>query len=424
VHVASGKVARVVGDFEANDVISDQSGKVVRINRGSYFIPYEFLPSMDGGFWGTGLGVLLGDISETINSIINMMMDAGHMASLGGGFIGSEFRIKGGASVFKPGEWKLAAAKGGDIRSSIVPMTFPGPDATLFQMLGLLIEAGKEVASVKDIMTGDNSKNMTATTTLALIEQGMMVFTAAYKRIFRSLRHEFKLLAKINSTTVSPEEYNQFHDAVDQQGQPMQFDPAQEYGAADMDIMPMADPSAVTKMQMAAKAQIVMGLAESGMVDPQEAVKRILEAASINDAEALMPQPPEPDPMQQMMMQMSMEAAKADMTLKMVSIQQAMADIEETRSKTIKNTTDAAATAQAMKLDQMTLMLEAARDGLAQLIGGRFGSMASGPGGGMPSVGNLAGPQGPAGNGPVGVLGRPTLVRGGQAGFNPGAGAF
>ena len=126
-----------------------------------------------------------------------MMIDAGHMASRGGGWIGSEFRLKGGVQQFKPGEWKLAGASGADIKNSVVPMTFPGPDATLFQLLGLLIEAGKEVASVKDVMTGDTGgRNMTATTTLALIEQGMTVFTAAYKRIYRSLKKEFKLFAK------------------------------------------------------------------------------------------------------------------------------------------------------------------------------------------------------------------------------------
>ena len=403
VHKDSRKVARIVADFEARDVIVDDE-QIVAIRRGSYFVPYHFLPSLDGGFFGTGLGRLLGDTSETINTIINMLVDAGHMASLGGGFIGKEFRIKGASQRFSPGEWKTSSAPGADIRSSVVPMTFPGPDQTLFAMLGMLIEAGKEVASVKDIMTGDTgSKNMTATTTLALIEQGMMVFTAAYKRIFRALKREYRLIAKINATTVSPEVYNAFHD-----GDQM-FDPSQDYGAHDMDVVPVADPRSVTKMQEAAKAQIVLQMAETGMVDKGEAAKRVLESASIAEVEELMPKP---DPMQQQLAQMSMQAAQADLAMKSVGIEKALAEIGEIRTKAMKNLADAEATEAGSRLDAVKLQLEAMRDDLTRAIGQRPGAMAllggggggqvmpyGGPGGGgaVPGGGVPFGPPAPAG---------------------------
>jgi len=408
VHVETGKVAKIVGDFLPDDVKQGPQG-VVSIHRNSYFVPYHFLPSVDGGFFGTGLGILLGDVSDTINSIINMMMDAGHMAALGGGFIGSEFRIKGGSQRFEPGEWKMTPAKGGDIRSGVVPMTFPGPDAVLFQLLGLLIEAGKDVASVKDVLMGDSGgRAQTATTTMALIEQGMAQFTAAYKRIFRSLRKEFKLLARINASTVSQQEYNQFHDLVGPDGQLVMLDPRMEYGAADMDIEPVADPRSVTKMQEAAKAQIIMQLAETGMVDKGEASKRVLQAASISDVDALAPKP---DPMQQQIAMMGMKAAEADLTLKMVAIDQALADIDETRSKTMKNVADATATDATVRLDMMKTRLEAMRDGLAALIGQGFGGMA----------GNASRSTGPVGPAP---LARPATagLRGPVLGGQPGAG--
>lgn len=386
------KVARIVADFEATDVRVGQNGRVTAINRGSYYTAFSFLPSMTGGFFGTGLGALLGDISESINTIINMLIDAGHMASRGGGFIGSEFRIKGGAQQFQPGEWKMANARGGAIKDALVPITFPGPDATLFQLLGLLIEAGREVASVKDIMTGDSGgKNMTATTTLALIEQGMMVFTAAYKRIFRSLKREYKLIAGINAKTVNPQAYAMFHDVQPQMGQqgPANISPQADYNMADMDIEPVADPSSVTRMQDAAKAQIIMQLAEAGLVEKGPAVQRALEAARIADAQELVPQK---NPIQDAMMQMQVEAAKADLTLKMVSVQQALADIEKTRSEVVKNMTDAAATQEKARLDRAELMLNTVKDGLEQALRGSAGGMAGTPrlpaGGGMPQAGS------------------------------------
>jgi chaperonin GroES len=379
---------------------------------------------MTGGLFGTGLGALLGDISESINTIINLLMDAGHMASRGGGFIGSEFRIKGGSQQFQPGEWKLTQSMGAEIRNSIVPMTFPGPDATLFQLLGLLIEAGKEVASVKDIMTGDTgTKNMTATTTLALIEQGMMVFTAAYKRIFRALKREYKIMAKLNAKHVTPEAYMAFHDLQGSEMEPQEgmspnappiqviASPQDDYDMSNMDIEPVADPASVTKMQEAAKAQIIMQMAEAGMLDKGAATERALSAAGISNTEELVAKP---DPMQAKMGEMKMAAAEAELRLQMIKVDEAMADIEKTRSETMKNVSDIQAQQEGVRLDKMKAQLEALRDGLGQLLGGGFGGMAGPPGyaASQGGFGQNAGASAPGGNG--GLLGGQGMAGGGQ----------
>ena len=460
VHKDSETVVRVVADFEADDVRYTREERMVpiqvqgtdimgypvmqevmqpqpvvtgitAINRSSYFIPYKFMPSMDGGFHGTGLGILLGDISDTINSIINMLLDAGHMSSLGGGFIGSEFRIKGGNSRFEPGEWKLAGATGGEIRNSIVPMTFPGPDAVLFQMLGMLIEAGKEISSTKDIMTGDaGDRAQTATTTLALIEQGMMVFTAAYKRIFRGLKREFKMLAKINARSVTAEQYNAFHDEVDEQGQPVMHDPAQDYAAMGMDVIPVADPRSVTKMQEMAKAELLQTLAQQGLVNPAAVGKRVLEAADIADTQELLPQPdPMAQQMQQFQAQMAMQMAQADYTQKMVDIDKTLAEIEEMKAAVMKTMADAgkteAETAMAperLRLDAMTLLLKERRDDMEQTLRVGLAGMAAESrdrSDARRSQGN-AGPS--AAGGGTGLLGGQAMAGGGAPGFGPPSG--
>jgi chaperonin GroES len=441
VHAKSKQVVRVVADYRPEDVSYSTEQQMVpvmvptmgpmgqpvpmmqmqpqeavtgieEIRRGSYFVAFDFMPSLDGGFHGTGLGVLLGDISESINTIINMLLDAGHFASLGGGFIGSEFRIKGGAQRHRPGEWKMVAATGNDVRSAIVPLTFPGPDATLFQLLGMLIDAGREIASVKDVMTGDAPRqNQTATATLALIEQGMMVFTAAYKRIFRSLKHEYRLLARINAETVSAEEYNAFHDEVDPNGQPVMFDPRQDYGAADMDIQPVADPRSVTKMQEAAKAQLVMELADKGMADRNEAVVRITQAMDIEDVEELLPKP---DPMQAQLMQMQAAVGQAELVQRRADIELTLAKIEGERAKATKNMADAEATAMGSKIDAIRMKLEDERDRLDLVLQGARG-MAGTPGNGGSAQGN--GPN--AGAPSAGDL---QALLGGQAGPGGGSG--
>ena len=361
VHVETEKVVAISADYEMDDVRFEVAQKPVaarvqteygpqmavemqevpvsveKIKRRSYFVHYQFMPGMGGGFWGTGLGILLGDISSAINTSFNMLIDAGHYAALGGGFIGSEFRLKGGAMRMRPGEWSMVKATGSDVRSAVVPMTFPGPDPTMFQMLGMLIESGKEISSTKDVLTGETQHNMTATTTMALIEQGLKVFTAAYKRIFRSMKREYRLFARINADTLDPEKYNAFLDdsQEDEEGnaQPIMHDPAQDFGAADMDVQPVSDPNSVTKMQEMAKAQLLMELSDAGKVDPEEATRRVLEAASIGDAEKLMPQPdPEAAQMQQQVQMLQMKAAEADVANKMADVELTMAKVEQAQA--------------------------------------------------------------------------------------------
>jgi len=451
-HVDTQKIVRIVADFEERDVTFEMGQepietmapafdpitgtqimvpqmamqevpvRILSIRRGTYFIPFKFMPAIDAGYHGTGLGLLLSDISDTVNSIINMMLDAGHMASLGGGFIGAEFRIKGGSQRFSPGEWKLANETGSNIRESIVPLTFPGPDATLFSLLGLMIEAGKEISSTKDIMTGDAGRNMTATTTLALIEQGMMVFSAAYKRIFRALKQEFRLLAKINAQTLEADRYNAFHDAMeagpDGQMQQVMLDPAQEYDLSDLDITPVADPRSVTNMQEMAKAELLGQMAAQGLIAPQPAAQRVLRAAQIPNIEELTP-PPDPMQMemQQAQMMMGMEMMKADLTQKLVEIDFTLARIESEKADALKKMSDADVAQTRLRFDQIKMMMEERRAAINQILAGGMGGLAGqpdntgGPGGGIAAFGapgavsptSLLGGQAVAGQQPGGI---------------------
>lgn len=386
---------------------------IISIPRGSYFVDFQFMPGMDGGYHGTGLGLLLGDISDAINGIINTLLDAGHYASLGGGFIGGEVRLKGGAQRIRPGEWRMIPASGDDIRKAMMPMTFPGPDAVLFQMLGMLIDAGREIASVKDVITGEAPRQQTATTTLALIEQGMMVFTAAYKRIFRALKREYQLVAKLNAQTVTPEEYNAFHDGQ----QP--YDPAADFGAADVDVEPVADPRSVTKMQEAAKAQLVMQMAEQGLVDKAEATKRVAQSADIPDFEQLIPKP---DQAQMMMQQMQMAGAETQLMQARVDVELTLAKVESERAKAMKDLSEVQAGEVGLRLDALRMMLEDRRARMDQLLGAA-GGMAGAPGdaGAARGAGQGAGGQAAGAGGPMAGFG----INPGSGGpaFGPAAGA-
>jgi chaperonin GroES len=288
VHKDSGEVVRIVANYGLDDIVMGAT-KVTRIKRRDYFVKYGFIPDPKGGFYDIGFGQLLRSIGAAIDTTINQMLDAGHLQNAGGGFIGSGVRLKKGFITAEIGRYMTVEASGSAIRDAIVPHNFPGPSAVLFNLLGLMIDAAKDITAVQDIMTGDGKDaNQTATTTLALIEQGMKVFTAIYKRIYRSLKQEFKLLFRLNAEHLPEESYFNVMDT-----------PAavrrEDYDEASYDVCPQADPRLVTDMQRLARAQLLQPFIGDPMVDQMELRRRMFAAQGQEDIDKLLP-PPQPNP--------------------------------------------------------------------------------------------------------------------------------
>ncbi len=269
------EVLRVVVNFEHQDIELSR-GKIARIEPTRHFTKYSFIPSPDGGFYDIGFGYLLDPLNEAINSTINQMTDAGTLQNTGGGFIGSGLRIKAGDKSFRLGEYKRVDAMGGSIRDNIIPMNWPGPSPVLFSLLGMLVDAAKDITSVKDVMTGDaGPSNEAATRTLARIEQGMKVFSSIYKRIYRSLRLEYRKLFRLNGLYLNPETYFTLLDEPEAVG-------PEDYNAADLDIAPAADPAMVSDMQRMALAEFKMQFMNDPYFDPLKVRQDILEAMGID----------------------------------------------------------------------------------------------------------------------------------------------
>jgi len=172
----------------------------------------------------------------------------------------------------------------------MVPIPFAGPSTVLFQLLGLLIEAAKDITAVKDAMTGDaQGKNQSPTTTLALIEQGMQVFSAIYKRIFRSLKQEYRKLYRLNAQYLEDGVYRTLQDEE-------RAIAREDYNQTDLDVLPVADPSVVTNMQKLGRAQYLAEFKDDPYFNPVEIRRRLIEAANIDDADELLVEELPPDP--------------------------------------------------------------------------------------------------------------------------------
>ena len=287
VEAESNKVLRIVPRFSEADVLMDDKQKVVSIEAIQYYTKYGFIPNPDGGFYDIGFGRLLGPLNNSANTIINQLVDAGSLSNLQAGFIGKGLRIKMGETRFQPGEWKAVNAVGDDLKKQIFPLPVREPSQVLFNLLDLLLKSGKELASVAEIFVGKMpGQNTPATTTMASIEQGMKVFTAVYKRVYRSLTSEFRKIYKLNQQYMNPEEYISILD------NPI---PQEDYKGPEDDIIPGADPSAVSSQEKQQKVQAVMQLLNLGTINPMAATLMYLEAHEIPEAEikklAMQPQP-------------------------------------------------------------------------------------------------------------------------------------
>lgn len=286
----TGEVARIVARFDEDGILVNRKGQVSKIEQVEYFTKYAFMPNPDGGSYDVGLGMLLNPINETVNTVLNQLLDAGTLANTSGGFIGNGLSMKGGAARFVPGEFKPVDNKGAKIADNIYHMQFQGPNAVLFQLLGLLIEAGKDISSVKDILTGDQQTNQTATTTLALIEQGQKVFSAIYKRVHRSLKKEFKKLFRLNKLYLQPEDYYSFQDKQE----PIYLD---DYQGDNTNVAPVSDPNLVSDAQELARAEALMQFKDDPFFNPIELRRNYLTALKVQNIDALLvkepPKPPE-----------------------------------------------------------------------------------------------------------------------------------
>ena len=285
----SKKVLRISPRFTTEGVKVSDDGKILRITPIEYFTKFSFFPNPDGGFYDIGFGRLLGPINASVDTIINQLIDAGSLSNLQSGFIGKGLRVKMGDTKFKPGEWKAVNATGTDIKQQIFPLPVREPSAVLFKLLELLSQSAQQLASVAEIFVGKMpGQNTPATTTMASIEQGMKLFTAVYKRVYRSLAKEFRKLYILNRTYLDPQVQLDILDEPLEQS---------DYLANEKDIIPAADPSAASQQERIQKAQMLTQFLGLGTINPMEVTQRLLEAFEEPNIEKLLQQPqPQPDP--------------------------------------------------------------------------------------------------------------------------------
>jgi len=169
-------------------------------------------------------------------------------------------------------------------------LPFKGPDQTLLTLMGVVVQAGQRFASIADNQVGEGNQQAAVGTTLALLERGSRVMSAIHKRIYASLKQEFKLLANVFKTYLPP---IYPYDVVggNKQIKVADFDDR-------VDIVPVADPNIFSQTQRISLAQTQLQLAQS---NPQihnlyQAYKDMYQAIGVDNIDLILPPPTRPTP--------------------------------------------------------------------------------------------------------------------------------
>lgn len=298
------KVLSVVPRYVPENIKTNEvDDNVLRIQPLEYITVYKFLPDVESSIYGVGLGKLLGPSNAAIDTIINQLVDAGTLATMPSGLYGRGIRLsRGGKIRLQPGEWKQVNSTGEDLAKSIYPMPVKEPSSTLFQLLGMLIQAGEKMGSVTEALSGENpGQNQPFSTTSAVMEQGMQVFLGIYKRVYRSLTRDFRIHYRLNGTYLSLDTYSEMLDEPEtEEG----LDPQADFSPDGLDIVPEADPSLANSMRKQRRVKALIEARNAGMpLSDGYIAKVFLEAIDEPEPELALKQEPPPPSKEQLEMQ-------------------------------------------------------------------------------------------------------------------------
>ena len=255
----------------------------------NYFVQFKFLPGT--GFYGFGLIHMIGGLTRTATAALRQLLDAGTLANLPAGFKSRGIRVRDDAQPLQPGEFRDVDAPGGNIKDQFMTLPFKGPDATLLQLMGIVVQAGQRFAAIADMQVGDMNQQAAVGTTVALLERGSRVMSAIHKRLYVGLKQEFKLLAEVFKTYLPPV-YPYDVPGARREIKVQDFDER-------VDILPVADPNIFSQTQRISLAQSQLQLAQSNprIHNLYQAYRSMYDALGVKNINSILPPPAPPQPM-------------------------------------------------------------------------------------------------------------------------------
>lgn len=252
-----------------------------------WIVEFPFVPWR--GAYPIGLTHMIGGLSGAATGALRALLDSAHIQN-----IPTLLKLKGGpgGQTINVQPTEVVEIEGGalvdDIRKLAMALPFNGPSPTLFQLLGFLVDAGKGVVQTSFEKLADQNPNAPVGTTLALIEQGMVVFSSIHSRLHNSMARVFQILHRINSAYLTEEDIEAMENGLDVK--PEDFD-------GPMDVVPVSDPAIFSEAQRFAQVQAVQQRAAAmpQMYDLRKVEEMFLRNLKLSPDDVLQPEPGQDD---------------------------------------------------------------------------------------------------------------------------------
>jgi len=246
-----------------------------------WFVEFPFVPWR--GAYPIGLPHMVGGLSAAATGALRALLDAAHISNSQ-----TMLKLKGGSKGGQSLEiqpTQVMEIEGGmaadDIRKLIMPLPYSPPNPVLFSLLGFLVDAGKGVirTTMEDI--ADGNPNAPVGTTLAKLEQGMVVFSAIHARMHNSMAKLLGILHRLNAMYLNDE------DIEDEVGEELAT--RQDF-EGPLDVVPVSDPNIFSEAQRFAQVQAVAqrSAALPQLYNQRKVEERILETLKIPNAKDLL----------------------------------------------------------------------------------------------------------------------------------------
>jgi hypothetical protein len=252
-----------------------------------HMIEWPFVPWR--GAYPIGLPHMIGSLSAAATGSLRALLDSAHINNFPG-----MLKLKGGSrggQTDRIEPTQVTEIEGGvgvdDVRKIAMPVPFNPPNPVLYQLLGFVTEAAKGVVRTTYEQLGNQNPNVPVGTTLAMIEQGMTVFSAIHARLHYAMGMTLKVLHRLNSKHIDD-------DYI------MRVTGEEMCKAKDflgiMDVIPVSDPNIFSDVQRSAQMQAVVQRAAAmpQLYNLPEVEARFLEGMKIPDFKTLLAKKPEP----------------------------------------------------------------------------------------------------------------------------------
>ncbi len=251
-----------------------------------WFVEYPFIPWR--GAYPIGISHMIAGLSSAATGALRALLDSAHIQNSA-----TTLRLKGGLNgqsvTVQPTE--TVELEGGinadDIRKLAMPMPFNPPSAVLFQLLGFVVDAAKGVVRTSLDTMPEMSPNAPVGTTMAHIEQGLVVYSSIFGRMHHSTARMLKILNRLNAHNLDEERLER--EAGELLATREDFD-------GPLDVVPVSDPNIFSEAQRIAQAQTVAQRAAAmpQLYNQRKVEERILATLKIPNPDDLLNPPLEP----------------------------------------------------------------------------------------------------------------------------------